>query len=112
MLASCSGTTPATGGHPTATAKLSISPSITPPSAGGTCRLPVVMWTQTAQGQVPSEGFLTYPGGQFTSDANGGGVLEGTRYRTTAQPYLYGGGPGAGSYDRAIRRRLPAKEGR
>jgi len=113
MLASCSGTTTATGGHPTVspTATLSISPSITPPSASGICRLPVVMWTQTPQGQVPSEGFVTYPGGGFTTDANGGVVLDGTRYRTTAKPYLYGGGPGAGSYDWPLGRWLPAKPG-
>ena len=54
---------------------------------------------------------MTYPGGQLSSDANGGVVLDGTRYRTTARPYLYGGGPGAGSYDWPLGRWLPAKAG-
>ena len=52
---------------------------------------------------------MTYPGGQVTSDASGGVVLDGTRYRSTAQPYLYGDGPGAGWYDWALGRWLPAK---
>jgi len=114
ILAACGGPTTASGGHPTGspTATLSLSPSSTTASAGGLpCRLPVVTWTQTAQGRVPSEGFLTYPGGQLSSDANGGVVLDGTRYRTTARPYLYGGGPGAGSYDWPLGRWLPAKAG-
>jgi hypothetical protein len=52
---------------------------------------------------------LTYPSGQISSDATGAVVLDGERYRTAAQPYLYGGGPGAGSYDWQLGRWLPAK---
>jgi hypothetical protein len=112
MLAACGGPTTASGGRPTAspTPTTSLSPSGTTASAGGlACRLPVITWTQTAQGQEPTEGFMTYPGGQFTSDASGAVVLDGTRYRTTAQPYLYGGGPGAGWYDWPMGRWLPAR---
>jgi hypothetical protein len=112
MLAACGGPTTASGGRPTAspTPTQSLSPSGTTASAGGlACRLPVITWTQTAQGQEPTEGFMTYPGGQFTSDASGAVVLDGTRYRTTAQPYLYGGGPGAGWYDWPMGRWLPAR---
>lgn len=112
ILAACGGPTTASGGHPTAspTPTLSISPSSTTSSAGGLpCRLPVVTWTQTAQGQVPSAGFLTYPRGQVSGDPNGAIVPDGTRYRSTARPYLYGGGPGAGSYDWPLERWLPVK---
>jgi hypothetical protein len=112
ILAACSGPTTASGGHPTVspTLTLSVSPSSTTSSAGGLpCRLPVVTWTQTAQGQVPSAGFLTYPGGQVSGDTNGAIVLDGTRYRSAAKPYLYGGGPGAGSYDWPLGRWLPVK---
>jgi hypothetical protein len=107
MLAACGGPTTASTVHPTA------SPTPTPSASAslttGSCRLPVVTWAQAAQGQVPSEGFLTYPGGQFSRDANGSVVLDGTRYRSAATPYLYGGGPGAGSYDWPLRRWLPVK---
>jgi hypothetical protein len=112
ILAACGGPTTASGGHPTVspTPKPSLSPSSTTGSVGGrSCRLPVVTWTQTAQGRVAAEGFLTYPTGQLTSDASGGVVLDGTRYRSTAKPYLYGGGPGAGSYDWPLGRWLPVK---
>jgi hypothetical protein len=112
ILAACGGPTTASGGHPTVspTPTLSISSSSATPSSGGLpCRLPVVTWTQTAQGQVPSAGFLTYPGAQISADPNGAIVLDGTRYRSFAQPYLYGGGPGAGSYDWPLGRWLPAQ---
>jgi hypothetical protein len=52
---------------------------------------------------------MTYPDGQLSTDANGGVVLDGSRYRTTAKPYLYGGGPGAGWYDWPLGRWLPVK---
>jgi hypothetical protein len=52
---------------------------------------------------------LTYPGGQFNSDPSGAVVLDGTKYRTAAKPYLYGGGPGAGAYDWQLGRWLPAR---
>jgi len=112
ILAACGGPTTASGGHPNVspTPKPSLSPSSTTGSVGGrSCRLPVVTWTQTAQGRVAAEGFLTYPTAQLTSDASGGVVLDGTRYRSTAKPYLYGGGPGAGSYDWPLGRWLPVK---
>ena len=113
MLAGCAGATKASSGDTTVssstTPTASVSLTATASAAGLSCRLPVVTWTQTAQGQVPSEGFLTYPGGQLSGDPNGGVVLDGSRYRSTAQPYLYGGGPGAGSYDWPLGRWLPAK---
>lgn len=68
----------------------------------------MVTWTQTANTQVPSPGFLIYPGGLLSTDPSGDMVLDGTRYRTSAQPYLYGGGPGAGTYDWQRRRWLPS----
>jgi hypothetical protein len=40
-------------------------------------------------------------------DPNGAFVLDGSRYHSTAQPYLYGGGPGAGSFDWPMARWLP-----
>jgi hypothetical protein len=107
VLVGCGGPTTASGGHPTAspTPTLSVSPSTTT----GSCRLPVVSWIQTAQGQEPHEGFLTYPSGQLSGDPSGAVLLDGARYRTAAQPYLYGGGPGAGWYDWQLGRWLPVK---
>jgi hypothetical protein len=72
------------------------------------CRLPVVQWIQKPQGLEPSAGFLTFPGGTFSADPKGEVVIDGDRYRTTAQPYLFGGGPGAGAYDWPLGRWVPA----
>lgn len=78
------------------------------PAAGQACKLPAVQWTQTAQGLEPTAGFIAIPEGQMHPDSSGAFVLEGSRYHSTAQPFLYGGGPGAGSYDWPMTRWLPA----
>jgi len=62
-----------------------------------------------AQGLVPLAGFLSYPTGQFSVDPNGTFIQEGTRYRSTSQPYLFGGAPEPGSYDLQLRRWLPVQ---
>lgn len=51
---------------------------------------------------------MQVPGGQITADPNSEFVQDGSRFHSTIKPYLYGGGPGAGSYDWAQARWLPA----
>jgi hypothetical protein len=56
---------------------------------------------------MPSAGFISFPSGQFSPDPNGEFVQDGTRFRSTIQPYLYGGGPGPSFYDWPVGRWLP-----
>ena len=92
---------------PTGAAANPVRASATP-SADPGCRLPVVQWTQMAQGAVAAGGFMQVPGGEITPDPNSGFVQDGLRYRSTIKPYLNGGGPGSGSYDWGLARWLPA----
>src|SRR5206468_1723452 len=110
-LTACAGPAGPIGGTPSSSAAIKSSTS-SPLAAASTgaalgCRLPVVQWTQTAQGQVPSGGFISFPGGQFSPDPASEIIVDGSRYRSVAQPYLYGGGPGPGAYDLQMRRWLP-----
>ena len=111
LFAACAGSAGPIGGTPSSSAAIRSSTS-SPSVAASTgaaldCRLPVVQWTQTAQGAVPSGGFISFPGGQFSPDPASEIIVDGSRYRTVARPYLYGGGPGPGAYDLQMRRWLP-----
>src|SRR2546425_10628019 len=111
LFAACAGSAGPIGGTPSSSAAIRSSTS-SPSVAASTgaaldCRLPVVQWTQTAQGAVPSAGFISFPGGQFSPDPASEIIVDGSRYRTVARPYLYGGGPGAGGYGLLKRRWRP-----
>src|SRR3989441_12860117 len=112
LFAACAGSAGPIGGTPSSSAAIRSSTS-SPSVAASTgaaldCRLPVVQWTQTAQGAVPSAGFISFPGGQFSPDPASEIIVDGSRYRTVARPYLYGGGPRARAPDLPVRGRVPA----
>src|SRR2546428_5917045 len=111
LFAACSGSAGPIGGTPSSSAAIRSSTS-SPSVAASTgaaldCRLPVVQWTQTAQGAVPSGGFISFPRGQFSPDPASEIIVDGSRYRTVARPYLYGGGPGTGAHHLQMRRLVP-----
>jgi hypothetical protein len=83
--------------------------SSTPLPSPLACRLPVLIGAQSAQGWTPSGGFISFPSGRLTPDPAGGFVQEGSRFRTTVKPYLFGGG--AASYDWAVGRWIPTSLG-
>ncbi|MDQ6885592.1 MAG: hypothetical protein M3077_15370, partial [Candidatus Dormibacteraeota bacterium] len=113
VLAGCTGSSKPVAGHPTATPQESTAATpttrVSSSPASLACRLPIVEYAQQAQGLVPTRGFLTVPGGQFTADPNGGFVQDGNNYHSSARPYLSGGGPGAGAYDWQLQRWLPVE---
>ena len=55
-----------------ATSSTAPSAPLSSPIPGLACKLPVVQWTQTSQGQTPSAGFISFPSGQFSPDPSGG----------------------------------------
>jgi hypothetical protein len=105
--ASANSSAPRVASSITPAAATAVTASQSPsPGAALACRLPVVITRQTAQGWTQSGSFITFPAGQLTSDPGGGFVQEGSRIRSTVQPYLFGAGEV--SYDWALGRWLPA----
>lgn len=105
ILASCGGSGPNVAQlSPSRSTSPSTSPS-SPSRSALRCQLPVLTSSSTAQTYTPAGGFVTFPGGDWSPDPNGTFVLDGSAYRTVAQPHLRGGAPDA--YDWTFRRWLP-----
>lgn len=104
-----SSATPGTSPAPSPSA----SPDLPLQTADFSCRLPVMVATQYADGVTMTGGFVTFPAASYQADPRG--VIQSRPtgdFVTTASPLLYGV-PSTGTpfYDAAARRWLPAGAG-